>query len=162
DGNMYWSNWSSMLDVANAVQVQRGLGSSKLAISSVGGTVNIVTKATERNQGGMARFVMGNDSYMKGTVAYDTGLKGKWGFSMLLDYWTAHRKFARGTSGSGQSYFFSVGFKPNDNHNFNFMIFGAPQWHDQNYSKTMDYYNEFGTKGNSNYGFLNGEAMTWR
>lgn len=162
DGNMYWSNWSSMTDVANAVQVQRGLGSSKLAISSVGGTVNIVTKATEKRQGGMARFVMGNDSYMKGTVAYDTGLNGKWGFSVLLDYWTAHRKFARGTAGEGQSYFFSVGFKPNDNHNFNFMIFGAPQWHDQNYSKTMDYYNEFGTKGNSNYGFLNGEAMTWR
>src|SRR5690606_37563655 len=65
DGNMYWSNWSSMTDVANAIQVQRGLGSSKLAISSVGGTVNIVTKATEKTQGGMARFVMGNDSYIK-------------------------------------------------------------------------------------------------
>ncbi|NNE29961.1 MAG: TonB-dependent receptor plug domain-containing protein, partial [Saprospiraceae bacterium] len=35
DGKMYWSNWSGMTDVASAVQVQRGLGSSKLAISSV-------------------------------------------------------------------------------------------------------------------------------
>src|SRR5690606_32964205 len=25
DGRMYWSNWSGMADVANAVQVQRGL-----------------------------------------------------------------------------------------------------------------------------------------
>ena len=33
DGRMYWSNWSGMTDIANAVQVQRGLGSSKLAIS---------------------------------------------------------------------------------------------------------------------------------
>src|SRR5690606_13983196 len=33
DGRMYWSNWSGVLDIANAVQVQRGLGSSKLAIS---------------------------------------------------------------------------------------------------------------------------------
>src|SRR5690606_16443720 len=32
DGNMYWSNWSGMTDVASSVQVQRGLGSSKLAI----------------------------------------------------------------------------------------------------------------------------------
>jgi len=166
DGNMYWSNWSSMTDVANAIQVQRGLGSSKLAISSVGGTVNIVTKATEKQQGGMARFVMGNDSYMKGTIAYDTGLKGKWGFSMLLDYWTGHRKFARGTAGEGQSYFFSVGYKPNDHHNLNFMIFGAPQWHDQNYStKSESQWEkgaEFGKKYNSTYGFLNGEAMNWR
>ncbi|MFV0304931.1 MAG: TonB-dependent receptor [Moheibacter sp.] len=174
DGNMYWSNWSSMTDVANAIQVQRGLGSSKLAISSVGGTVNIVTKATERKQGGMVRLVMGNDSYVKGTVAYDTGLKGKWGFSMLLDYWQGHRKFARGTAGQGQSYFFSVGFKPNNHHNFNFMLFGAPQWHDQNYSKqfTTRYwdngnirtpgYDITGTKGNSNYGFYNGEALNIR
>ncbi len=162
DGNMYWSNWSSMTDVANAIQVQRGLGSSKLAISSVGGTVNIVTKATEKQQGGMARFVMGNDSYMKGTVAYDTGLQGKWGFSILLDYWTGHRKYAIGTAGQGQSYFVSVGFKPNDHHNLNFMIFGAPQWHFQNFSKSMDLYHEYGKKYNNNYGYFNGEGYTIR
>lgn len=34
DGIVYWSNWSGMSDVANAIQIQRGLGSSKLAISS--------------------------------------------------------------------------------------------------------------------------------
>jgi len=162
DGNMYWSNWSAMTDVANAVQIQRGLGSSKLAISSVGGTVNIVTKATEKQQGGMLRFVMGNDSYMKQTISYDTGLKGKWGFSILIDNWMAHRKYARGTAGAGQSYFLSVGFKPNDHHNFNFMVFGAPQWHDQNFSKSMEDYHEFGTKYNNNYGFYKGEAQSSR
>lgn len=158
DGNMYWSNWSSMLDVANAVQVQRGLGSSKLAISSVGGTVNIVTKATEKNQGGMARFVVGNDGFMKGTIAYDSGLQGKWGFSVALDYWTAHRKYARGTSGEGQSYFVSVGYKPNDRHNLNFMVFGAPQVHGQKWSNTEAEYAKFGAKYNENYGFYEGEG----
>src|SRR5690606_38399182 len=49
DGNMYWSNWSGMSDIANAIQIQRGLGSSKLAISSVGGTINFITKATQMN-----------------------------------------------------------------------------------------------------------------
>ena len=165
DGNMYWSNWSSMTDVANVIQVQRGLGSSKLAISSVGGTVNIVTKATEKQQGGMVRYVMGNDSYFKGTVAYDTGLKGKWGFSMLLDYWQGHRKFARGTAGQGQSYFFSVGYKPNDHHNLNLMIFGAPQWHDQNYttkSESQWKKGNYDKKYNNTYGFLDGEALNFR
>src|SRR5690606_7031982 len=74
DGRMYWSNWSGMSDVANAVQVQRGLGSSKLAISSVGGTVNIVSRAAGRKEGGFARFMTGNDSYFKGTLSYDSGL----------------------------------------------------------------------------------------
>ncbi|WP_291047817.1 MULTISPECIES: TonB-dependent receptor [unclassified Empedobacter] len=174
DGNVYWSNWSSMTDVANVIDVQRGLGSSKLAISSVGGTVNIVTKATELRQGGFVRYVAGNDSYQKATVGYNTGMKGKWGASILLDYWTAHRKYARGTGGEGQSYFVSVGYKPNDRHQFNWMLFGAPQEHDQNYSKplTTTYnkngsvntpgYDMTGRKGNSNYGFYNGEPLSLR
>jgi outer membrane cobalamin receptor len=43
DGAVYWSNWLGLSDVTSAMQIQRGLGSSKLAIASVGGTVNIIT-----------------------------------------------------------------------------------------------------------------------
>lgn len=162
DGNMYWSNWQGMSDIANGIQVQRGLGSSKLAISSVGGTVNIVTKATEKKQGGMARFMVGNDSYFKGTLGYNTGLmESGWGVSVMVDHWQGWRKWAEGTQGQGQNYFLSVG-KQAGNHNFNFMVFGAPQSHDQNYSKTMDLYEERGTKFNNNYGFYGSELMSWR
>lgn len=112
DGKMYWSNWSGMSDVANAVQVQRGLGSSKLAISSVGGTVNIVSKTTDKKQGGYVRYMSGNDSYIKTTASYNSGLQDNgWAYSVLLDHWQAHRKYAVGTAGQGQTYFFSVGKK---------------------------------------------------
>ncbi|MGA9326803.1 MAG: carboxypeptidase-like regulatory domain-containing protein, partial [Salegentibacter sp.] len=162
DGNMYWSNWSGISDIANAVQVQRGLGSSKLAISSVGGTVNIVTKATDKSEGGFVRGMVGNGSYLKGTVAYNTGVnENGWGFSFLLDHWQAHSKYADGTKGQGQNYFFSVG-KVLGDHNFNFLLTGAPQWHDQNFSKSMDLYDKYGKKYNNNYGFLNGEYLTTR
>ena len=162
DGNMYWSNWSGITDIANAVQVQRGLGSSKLAISSVGGTVNIVTKATNRSEGGFARFLVGNGSYTKGTASYDTGMnENGWGFSFLVDYWRAHSKWADGTKGEGQNYFFSVGKKAGD-HTFNFLVTGAPQWHDQNYSKSEELYDEYGLKYNNNYGFRNGEYLSFR
>ena len=165
DGRMYWSNWSGITDIANAVQVQRGLGSSKLAISSVGGTVNIVTKATDKKQGGYVQGLVGNDSYFKGSVGYNTGLVDKWAFSIALSHWQAHRKYARGTYGNGQSYFMSVGFKPNDTHNFNFLVTGAPQLHGQNFSKNMTgarSYETYGTKWNSNFGFLDGEQFSWR
>ncbi len=168
DGNMYWSNWSGMTDIANAVQIQRGLGSSKLAISSVGGTINIITKASEKRKGGFVQGIVGNDSYMKFGAGYNTGLSNSgWAFSMAISYWQAHRKYARGTAGEGQNYFISVGKKINDRHNLNFLITGAPQWHDQNFSKDFDYgnglgYDRFGKKWNANYGFLDGEAYTWR
>lgn len=163
DGRMYWSNWSGMADVASAVQVQRGLGSSKLAISSVGGTVNIVSKSTEKKQGGFVRMMAGNDSYFKGTVSYDTGVnENGWAFSALIDHWQAHRKFAIGTAGQGQNYLFSVGYKPNDKHAFNFLLTGAPQWHDQNFSDSLEDYKELGEKQNANSGFFEGSRYTER
>ncbi len=139
DGKVYWSNWAGIADIATAIQVQRGLGASKLAISSVGGTTNIVMKAADKKQGGYARFLGGNDSYFKGTVAYNSGVNDKgWAFSVLLDYWQAHRKWAKGTYGQGQNYYFAVGYKPNDTHNFNFLITGAPQLHGQRWSQSKE------------------------
>ncbi|MGJ8665507.1 MAG: TonB-dependent receptor domain-containing protein [Patiriisocius sp.] len=163
DGRMFWSNWSGMSDVANAVQVQRGLGASKLAISSVGGTVNIISKTTDKQQGGSVRVLGGNDSYFKGTVSYDSGLnENGWAFSVLLDHWQAHRKYAIGTAGQGQNYLFAVGYKPSDRSSFNFLLTGAPQFHDQNFSNRQEVYDEFGGKHNTQTGFLDGERYTER
>ena len=163
DGKMYWSNWSGMSDVANAVQVQRGLGSSKLAISSVGGTVNIVSKTTDKKQGGYVRYMSGNDSYAKTTASYDSGLQDNgWAYSVLIDHWQAHRKYAVGTAGQGQTYFFSVGKKFNEKHSLNFLLTGSPQWHDQNFSKSKEFYAQNGIKANTNTGFFEGERFTER
>ncbi|CAM3450474.1 TonB-dependent receptor [Zobellia roscoffensis] len=156
DGRVYWSNWAGIADVANGVQVQRGLGSSKLAISSVGGTMNLVMKSTDREQGGFARFLTGNDGYLKGTVSYDTGINDKgWSFSLLLDHWQAENKWADGTFGSGQTYFFSVGYKPNEDHSFNFLITGAPQQHGQRWSQSLSTIEE-NPKFNQHWGYTSG------
>lgn len=173
DGNMYWSNWSAMSDVANVIQIQRGLGSSKLAISSVGGTVNIITRATDMQRGGYVRMQTGNYGMAKATVGYNTGMMGKWGVSFMVSGWRSDGVFARGTAGAGQNYFLSVGYQPNEDHNLNFMVFGAPQWHDQNYSKPLESvyrdgilqtpgYDMTGIKGNSNYGWYQGEGLSQR
>jgi len=162
DGKMYWSNWSGMADIANAIQVQRGLGSSKLAISSVGGTVNFVTKATEMQQGGFTSAGVANDNYLKTTVGYNTGISKKgWGASFMLSNWEGDG-YNNGTFGKGQNYFVSVGYKLNDKHNFNFLITGAPQQHDQNFSKRISDYLGFGRKYNNNYGYLNGQYISER
>ena len=129
DGKMYWSNWSGVLDVANAVQVQRGLGSSKLAISSVGGTVNIVTKTIDNKEGGYVKQTVGNNGYTKSTAYYSTGISEKgWSFSGMFGHWQGDG-YVDYTHGQGQTYFLSVGYQPNESHTFNFMLTGAPQWH---------------------------------
>lgn len=166
DGKMYWSNWSGMTDVATAVQVQRGLGSSKLAISSVGGTTNIIMKSTEQKQGGSVSYLLGNDQYNKITASYNTGLiNNKFGVTVLLTHWQGNG-WAEGTRGQGQNYFISAGFQPDDKrHSFNFLLTGAPQWHDQNFNKRIsDHFQsgDFNIKFNSNFGDRNGEYQTLR
>ena len=166
DGKMYWSNWSGMTDVANAVQVQRGLGSSKLAISSVGGTTNIIMKATDQVAGGAVSFLYGNDNYMKATVNYSTGmLNDKFGISVLATHWQGDG-WADGTEGQGQNYFLSAGYKINDRNNLNFLITGAPQYHDQNFTKSIESHyqggDEFNIKYNGNWGTRNGEYLSLR
>ncbi|TDU43744.1 outer membrane receptor protein involved in Fe transport [Gelidibacter sediminis] len=162
DGKMYWSNWSGMSDIASAIQIQRGLGSSKLAISSVGGTVNFVTKATDKREGGFIQAGVANNNYVKTTVGYSSGMtETGWGVSAMLTHWQGDG-YNNGTFGEGQNYFVSVGYKANDNHNFNFLITGAPQQHDQNFSKSIETYLERGRKFNDNYGFYNGEYLTER
>lgn len=153
DGRVYWSNWAGIADIANGVQVQRGLGSSRLAISSVGGTINLVMKSAEREKGGFVRMMGANDSYFKTTASFDSGINDKgWSFSVLLDHWQGHRKWAEGTFGSGQTYYFAAGYKPNDTHAFNVLLTGAPQQHGQRWSQSEEIL-EANPKFNQHWGF---------
>ena len=162
DGKVYWSNWSGMSDIASAVQIQRGLGSSKLAISSVGGTYNFVTKATDKKEGGFLSAGVGNNEFLKSTVAYNTGLiNGKFGVSVMFTHWQGNG-YNYGSAGQGQNYFISFGYKPAKNHTLNFLITGAPQWHDQNSRSTIATYLKYGRKYNPNIGDLNGNEFNVR
>ena len=88
NGWVYWSNWQGLTDVASGIQLQRGLGASRLAVPSVGGTVSIFTKAAEARSGSSVQQVVGNDGYTKTTVAHSTGLNDNgWATSVLLSKW---------------------------------------------------------------------------
>lgn len=159
-GGIYWSNWAGVADVASVVQQQRGLGSSKIGISSVGGTTNIVTKAADRDQGGSVKFTTGNDGYFKTSVNYDSGIHDKWAVSALVSYWRGDG-YIDCTAGQGATYFLSIGYKHNDRHSFNFTTTGAPQVHDQSYQDKIYTFEKYGLKYNSNWGYLNGKPFNF-
>src|SRR5210317_526664 len=73
NGWVYWSNWQGLTDVTSNIQIQRGLGASRLAVPSVGGTVSIFTKAADKEQGGSVTQTIGNDGYTKTSVTYNSG-----------------------------------------------------------------------------------------
>ena len=72
-GSVYFSNWTGLSDVTSTIQVQRGLGSSKLAIASVGGTMNFITRAADMKKGGVVRIGVANNDYHKASFSYNTG-----------------------------------------------------------------------------------------
>ena len=169
NGWVYWSNWQGLTDVASGIQIQRGLGASKLAVPSVGGTISIFTKTADKEQGGSVAQMFGNDGYTKTSVSYNTGKNDKgWASSFLLSRW-AGDGYAYGTSGEGTTYFFAVGYAPEGSkHSLNLSVLGASQWHHQRsaWVSIRDYQN-FGESGidrrwNTDAGFLNGEEFNMR
>ncbi|MGC6422090.1 MAG: TonB-dependent receptor [Flavobacteriaceae bacterium] len=169
NGWVYWSNWQGLTDIASGIQIQRGLGASRLAVPSVGGTVSIFTKSAEKQQGGSITQMIGNDGYVKTTAAYNTGVNEKgWSSSYLLTKWSGNG-YVYNTKGEGWTYFFAVGYTPEgSNHKLNLSVLGAGQWHHQRdvWVSIRDYQN-YGEDGidqrwNSNGGVLDGEEYSLR
>lgn len=167
NGWVYWSNWAGLSDVASGVQIQRGLGASKLAVPSVGGTITIVTKSTEKEEGGILSSSFGNDGFFKNTVSYNSGINDNgWAASILLGRWQGDG-YVDGTEGEGTTYLLSLGYKPSDVHAFNLTFTGAAQWHHQRTTRLSirDYQNYGGNdfrRFNADWGTLNGKEYTFR
>lgn len=162
NGAVYWSNWTGLTDVASSIQVQRGLGASKLAIASVGGTINIVTRSSDMKEGGSVASSIGNDNYLKSTFSYSTGtMKNGLSASFLLSR-TRGDGYINGTNFEGTNYFLGLGYKLSDKHQFEFTFTGAAQWHHQRSTRiTLAQYLNVGggtpaIKYNRDWGYLQG------
>lgn len=170
NGSVYWSNWAGLSEVASAIQVQRGLGASKLATPSVGGTINIVTKASDRKEGGSFSSGFGNGRNFKIQGSYSTGkLDNGLSASILLSQ-TMGDGYIQGTQFEGSNYYVALGYATKNNkHDFQLTVTGAPQWHNQrSTTPTIATYQKYGVNGepntryNADAGYLNGEEYNIR
>ncbi|MBN1250861.1 MAG: TonB-dependent receptor [Bacteroidales bacterium] len=157
-GGIYWSNWAGLSDVTRSMQVQRGLGASKIAVPSVGGSINIVTNTTEVKKGGAVSTMVGNDGYQKVSFAVSTGMtENNWAVT-LLGAKTKGDGYILGTNFEGYSYFINISKRLNDKHLLSLTGFGAPQWHYQRSTydmKTIAQWQTYdeGYRFNPSYGF---------
>lgn len=180
NGWVYWSNWFGLDAVTRDIQVQRGLGRSKLALPSVGGTMNIVTKGIEnKRQLSIEQGVDGNGK-LTTNVGYTSGrLKNGWAI-------TGAAAFKKGDSWVEQTNVtaFFVYLKVDKmwgKHLTSITGFGAPQTHversykrgiadyDTNYAKSVGITSEeipttFSNQGiayNSQWGYIKRDADQW-
>ena len=169
NGQVYWSNWAGLSEVTSALQVQRGLGSSKLAVSSVGGTINVVTKTSQNEEGGSFAATLGNDDFLKTSASYSTGLLENGLSASMLISRTGGSMYIDGSDFEAANYYIGLGYTT-EKHSLEFMVTGAPQWHHQrdravSIKNQIEYGNGDGEPNrryNEDWGFLNGEEFSFR
>ena len=161
NGRVYWSNWAGLSDVTSAMQVQRGLGAAKVAVPSIGGTINILSKTSDIEKGGNVIASTGNDGYQKYGFTLSTGLMDN-GFAATVSFAKISGEgYVDGTQFNGFNYFVNFSKELNDNHKLSFTTFGAPQRHGQrqNRSTISTYRNaQSGIRFNPDWGYKNGQV----
>ncbi len=134
NGWVYWSNWFGLDAVTRSIQVQRGLGRSKLALPSVGGTINILTKGIESQKSLSIEQALDNNGKSTTSLGYTSGLlKNGWSFTLASSY-----KQGKGWVDESSVKAFFLFFKVDKrwgNHITSFTAYGAPQEHTQRYYK---------------------------
>ena len=130
-GGVYWSNWAGLTDVTRSMQTQRGMGASKIASPSVGGTINIVTNSIDAKKGGSFTYGVGNDGLQQMTLSLSTGLTEKgWAVSLLLGKRWGDG-YIQGTGFEAYNWFVNISKRINDHHQLSLTAFGSPQKHNQ-------------------------------
>ena len=164
DNKVYWSNWSGLGDVTRTMQVQRGLGATKMATSSVGGTINIITKTTDQEKGGSISRSIGNNGYEKTAATLSTGRTDNgWAFTVSGSRTTGDG-YIEGNYIDAWSYFASVAKEIGKDQQLLFTIFGAPQRHGQrSFWQPIDEQRDvYGAKWSDDFGYYNGGEFTFR
>ena len=130
NGWVYWSNWFGLDIVTRSIQVQRGLGASKLALPSVGGTMNIITKGIDTKKNIRLKQEVGNDGFLRTSLGITTGqMKNGWGVTAAGSYKQGNG-WVDQTWTKGWFYYLRVD-KKIGNHLISFSTMGAPQEHGQ-------------------------------
>ncbi len=129
NGQVFWSNWD-LGDVTKSLQVQRGLSASKIAVPSVGGTINVLTKGADAKKAVLARVETGSNNYQKYSLMLSSGeLKGDWSFTVYGSRRTSDGWVDK-TFDDAWTYFGTVS-KRAGRHNLSLTGMGSPQTHGQ-------------------------------
>ena len=157
-GNMYWNNWMGLADATYAIQVQKGIGSSMLSDSSVGGSVNIMTAVSSETPSVEAGAYASHYGTAKGYVKYDSGrLPHGWGISLMASYVGGHG-YVDATDVSSFAYMLNISKQIGRYNTLLFTALGSPEKHGQRSSRlSVDEVRTYGLKYNKNWGYCDGK-----
>ncbi len=176
NGAVYWSNWFGLDAITSQMQVQRGLGATKIAMPSIGGTINIITQGVGTKKGGSFKQEYATGNFLRSSLSYNTGMtKSGWGLTLSASY-KQGQGWVEGTPTEGFFGYTKIS-KRLDNHLITLSAFAAPQQHGQrSFFQGIQYWdanrsqnlgvqfdstlllNDMGIRYNQHWGYLTNEA----
>ena len=162
---IYWSNWSSIMDVAQDIKMSSGTQNTSSSQPSQGGQVTISTIHKELKSFTELNISTGNDPSLKTSILhhqYNPEMDRQ--FTVFIGQ-KSGEGFVNGTKYKNNTYYFDV-TKQWQKHTISAFMFGAPQWHQQRSDypdkmATLQDYLDYGMNYNYNYGLYNGNPYTW-
>lgn len=160
-GNMFWNNWMGLSDATSAIQILKGTGASMLSDSSVGGSVNIITKSPSERMNFSAGTYISHFGTARAALSYDSGqLAGGWSLSLNASY-TGGKGYVDATDVNSYAYLLSIRKSFRKGHVLEFTALGSPEHHQQRSTKlSSGEVSRYGLKYNRNWGWRDGEMYT--
>lgn len=157
NGLVYWNNWLGLVEATEFIQVQKGLGASNLALNSVGGTINIITKTPAPEPRASMLYSVTSYGNKKITLSLSTGEIKKGLYVTFLGSRTTGNGYVDGTYVDAYGYFLTISKEFNPKHRIVFTALGSPEKHGQrNFKLSQKEIDLHGVKFNKDWGSYNG------
>jgi len=162
NGNLYFSNWSVLADVASVVQIQKGASAINLAVPNLGGVVNFLSFNPNQEKSVSVKQEAGSNGLNRTALVYNSGLMmdGKLALVAAASRRTAHQRVAKGTFSEAWGYYFMGSYQFDKNNRVEMVALGAPQKHGQAYY--TDYISYYSNDLASEYGVADADLRDER
>ncbi len=160
-----WSLWSGLNDATRNQLTTSGLQMGEAGVGGIGGTTNILTRASQVRKGFRASIANGNAMYrFRGILTYASGMQDNgWSYALSLSTRQGGNGYVDGVYYDAYGYFASVEKQFNEKHRLSATILGAPTERGVQQASTQEVYDLVGNNYyNPNWGWQNGERRNSR
>ncbi len=165
NGRASWSEWGGLNDVTRNKEISNGLGLAPFTFGSLGGSTNIITRASLQRKQTKFSYAMSNRTYMhRAMFTYSSGMmNNNWAFTVSASRRWGNEGYVEGNFYDANAYFVGVEKKINDKHSLGLTIYGSPTRRGQQAASSQEVYDLSGSNVyNANWGFQNGEKRNSR
>ena len=161
NGRANWSEWGGLNDVTRNKESVNGISASSFSFGSLGGSTNIITRASLQRKQTKLTYSLSNKTYSNRLMlTYSTGLMdNNWAFTVSGSRRWGDNGYVKGVFYDAWAYFVSAEKKINDHHSICLTAFGSPTTRGQQGGSTQEVYDLTGSNYyNPNWGYQNGEV----